>query len=537
MRSQSVIVEIMPSLVAVRVVRAGNVAAWRESLCERNDWGEDWTKHDADVRGRLGKIVEELGVRGSRATVVYDAPTSAVVVQAMASGVPAPKVLESARLACEAAMGEGGERSEGAAATMGVSGATHVVACMDRAETLSRLAAIVESSGLRVGAMVPRDACALMGTTRGVREEQAGARVVAWIGRHSMALAVALDGTLIAARSVGLGLDSLVEAMTRASRGGATLYRSRAEAWPALWDQGVPSPDEAEGENAKALSTLLPVMQPVLQRMAVELKQFLRFEIEAGAREAACVQVVGPGARCAGLRAALCRITGLQPSAERTPAEDARWGESGEAVRAGGGLPELLPERHARRSVLRRVRVSAAVGAAVALAMGVQARREAIRDASQARTEEQALRARVEQARSAAEAERSAIAAWSEVAGARARLHKSIGEAPSVAGLLGAMGQGLSPSVRVTSIELSAGGAAPGQVVVTALAPIEGEAGSAQAVREFVTALARMPLMREVKLGAAQRVTVQGRDYQSFTVTAGLVGVPAGERTAMGGAE
>lgn len=547
MRPKRVILEIMPSLIATRVVRGAVVIAQRETPISQSDWGDNWTTSEATIRGAIEAAVQELDVVGRRAIVVYDLPSTSHVVSSAAANMPLSRALDSACLAAQNSM----EQLDESAATAAIAlsnvvprdPAPRIILGIAESQlTLAHLTRLVESAGLRVDALVPRDAGAIVESCHALRASEPRAQVAAWIGRHSMVIAIARGGTLVTARLTSIGLSSLTDAIMRApalTAGHSEDTRHvRTRAWSLLWSVGIPPPDAASpGSDKPELSGVLPHMQPVLQRIAVEIKQSLRFAVEAGEREKAEMTIVGPGASCPGLHEALLRFVGLENGTLSSASTPGGTTEGGVLLSNSVLVPRLLPAAHAERRVRRRVRLGLALGSAAALALAVHARMDANDRSRHAQSETASLAGALEKAHHAAELQQLAVGEQAIVAEALARLQSKAGDGSSMAGVLRTLSAAGAVGVQLRSVEAQEQPTAAPQVVLGALASTEGDAASANSIRSFIAVLERSPLVSSARLGSTQRVAVDGRDMLSFNVIVELVPLPARERlTTAGGA-
>lgn len=540
--SQNVIVEIMPSLLAVRVTRHGRVVAAREECLDRSDWGANWVAASESLAATLERIVSELGVRGRNVTIVYDVPGTACVVTVAAPGMSPSRAMESACLAAESALADGDHEVSSAAcplhrAPRSTDAKAHYLACAEHEKHLANLANLVESAGLKAGAMTPREACSIAEAVMHTTSADQRPHVVASIGRHAMAVAIARDGQLLAARSINIGLVALVDAMLRSTgRDGQSTPpppRTRAEAWERLWAKGIPNPESSTGASRDhSAAAMLPLLQPVLQRLAVEIKQSLRFEVEAGVREEAVLSIVGPGQFCPGLLEALGRFVGVETRASATASSTREHGASFAVASRGMPVPALLPRPHADRRVLGRVRAGLAIGGAVAIALAAQSRVSSTTKAGEARSQLSTLEAPLADAKRAADDERRTLQAQSQIAQARGWLNKQLGDGASFSATLRLLSGLGTPEVRVRTADITSGTTGVPQLIIFAMTPDTNDGAAADAIRRYMSSIEHSPIVAGAKLGATQRVETEGCAMQSFTLTVDLVAIPGSARVA-----
>jgi hypothetical protein len=545
LRSSRVIVEITPSLVAVRQAERGVMVRAHEVPMGRSEWGSDWTVFGPQIVASLNDAVRVTGVHGRRVVVVYDLGGVSCAVTSTTGEVPTARALDSACLAAQHARESVNERMVSAAVLLNgtsslVGAKRSYLGCAEENATLARLAELVEQAGLRVEGMVPRDACAIVECVANLDVGDLRPSLSAWIGRHAMSIAIAHGGVLRTARVTGIGLCAIVDAIVNpgrsASSGGDRSVPTRAEAWNGLWTIGVPSATpEGVASSESDPRALLPIMQPVLQRMAVEIKQSLRFEVGVGDREEACLVVCGPGACCPGLREALCRFVGLDARKGVGRGSSREAGECGAMLHAGLELPFLLPAMQVERRVRRRVRGGLALGSVAALAMAVHVRVDATTRASEDQEQLALLSTALEPARQAGRAQRQAREEHALVGQARSRLREGVGDGTSASGVLRVLARAEATGVRMRSVDLLDRPDGKPQLAITAVVAIDAKSDPAVAIRAFLSMLEQSPLVSSARLGPTQRVALEGRDVQSFNVTAELLALPAEQRVSIVG--
>ncbi len=98
-------------------------------------------------------------------------------------------------------------------------------------------------------------------------------------------LAVGRPGRLAFVRSIGVGTESFADALVRPLRARAAetapVSLDRESVRSVLRQVGIPSPDALiPGHPELTGASLLPVLHPVIQRLALEIKQSVRFGVE-----------------------------------------------------------------------------------------------------------------------------------------------------------------------------------------------------------------------------------------------------------------
>jgi len=154
----------------------------------------------------------------------------------------------------------------------------HVTVVAAESIFVERLTHLVDSAGLRMVGLTSTTATlpALVGH---LGEEANGVAVgILHIGASTTTLAVVRDGHLLYSRDLRLGGDTLTDAFMRPIIGGdwsLTLDRTQAEALKR--EVGIPAEDERiELERTIEGRHLLPIIQPVLNKLLGELRQSLQ---------------------------------------------------------------------------------------------------------------------------------------------------------------------------------------------------------------------------------------------------------------------
>lgn len=542
MKRRQVIVDIDASRVAVRVMSRGVVQKSAERRFDRSDWPSNWESRASELSEALGAIVQQLGVRGLAAVITYSVPGTASELVSSPVALSPRETLESARLAVESAMVSSRVPSAPAAVLLGNALALDdglskrfAYAYADSEETLSSLSSVVEKCGLKAKGLVPTDALGTVEAVDAVTRRADDVAAACWIGNQSMVVAVARRGALLAVRHVSIGMCSLADSLTRPIQAGhreaPRLELSRTQAWTVLSLVGLPTPDDTlpVGDGLRG-EHVLPALQPILQRLAVEIKQLIRFEVEAGAREEARLGVLGAGAMCNGLEKSLCRLVGVEPW--RT--EEAAGSSSPLQLVATtlSSVPLLIPQKQRTRTLLHRVRTGAVIGAALALAASSAMRSEARSRATAARAELAKLHAVMDPLQRNSQSWNEALQLQWRVDQAQDRLIQSVGAGPSVPAVVRMLADACPRDVVLTSADVSGVGKGDEGLVVAGYTPAENEGDAARTIQDLVHALKQSPLVHTARLNSTQRASVGGRDVRTFLVTGDLVGLSARSRLA-----
>lgn len=414
------------------------------------------------------------------------------------------------------------------------------------------IANLVSTLGLSLNRILPSDALALrlvVETVMQDRKSPAGGML--WIGRASSILACRSDGALKLVRVLGVGIDHLAGAFARAlkastpERGPHEVTLTVEEARTLLLTHGLPSPDALFDERRGiAGSAVLPLLQPVLQRLGVEIKQSLRFGVPEAQRASLVLTLDGPGAQIARLADFVTRQSGVNVAAGVTVGFSASPG----AAPGSGVAPDitawnmlgrteaaLLPSAVSEERMRRRVSSAMwiGVGAALILAAGSGLAAESALRRERAQLEAMAAGATLVSTLPRAEVERI-VTSSAQVERERTRIAAALGQSADFGAALRAVSTITPESFKLSRIEVveDERGAS---LLVVGLADADDELDFARQLKAFTGTLGSLPIIKSVNLGATGRVTASdgspGRAHR-FELKAGLVSLP---RDAVGG--
>lgn len=547
--SNQVLIEVSPSRLELAVHQGRQVVASRvRRLAKIAD--EAPFPASLELLGEpLKGLVDELGCAGQRAVVIYAAQSTPVLVSSLPARLGAADTESATRLglAGVADFPLDGAAAEAcplfvdspARAGQAPDRQAHVLSAAEPESAVELIAAWVEGAGLSFGGAMPCAAVAIHGAAHaawGIGRREGDRAAVLWIGEHCSAIACVTEGSMRFARPVGVGLESLIDAMCQPLRmtddSEKPVTLDRAAARELLSSVGIPSAgDELPGLPGFRGNALLPVMQPALQRMSIETKQSLRFGLPEAERAGIRLLIAGPGAAVPGLAGWLgrqCSLELLEPEAGSPSGSLGLSTETGAiaaVLGARSALPLLRPERLVRRTRLSRARAAVAVGVVIAggwvAAEWHTARTELVRQ--QARLE-RLDRAAVEH-ESISKVQSATLAARMLLEATESRAAGAMGEGAEADGLLHAISIAAPESVRIGTIELSREQSGitcrlSGHVRMSESSDPTG------AITEFVDAISQVPIVRRARLGATQRTRIDGAQSHAFDLSIELVPIP-----------
>lgn len=487
----------------------------------------------ADV---LGPWVAQRGLAGRRAVVLYDNPTVATRLSSL-PGLSDRQACAAARLAALGSLGAGestalADACEAARDGRGEAPRRHLLAAADRRAALEAVDELFERAGLMLERVLPIEAVLVASLLREIEASDGAAHGRLFVGSRQSWLVVSGAGSLLLFRPIGLGLGQLVDVLTRpislsGSRADFSLTRERAEA--ILEGHGIPEREQVLDASCGLLGQhVLPLLQPVLQRLIVELKQSLRFGLTEAQRRELRLSLCGPGAAVRGLASIIgdaveAPVQTQQGASVRAAESDFDFGLSGDAIlRVLPRCPNLLPPRAVARHAVRRFNRAAWAGLAVAAALLAADAQRMDRLIASERQAVNDLSARLDDSQRLAEQATAVQARDAAFRRVRNALVASTGT-PDLAALLREVALLAGPGVRLVRVDFD------GRTVERALGAngpsseltIEGYAlgpESETLVTGFVDGLQRSTLVESASIGSVARVEIDGRGARRFQV-------------------
>lgn len=528
------------------------VEATRLEHHEGADWAGGWPGCLEPLGERLRSWVAELELGGLPASVLYSGPETVVAVFTCpaTAGAEAGQRAAALALADAARFGLDANPSQFSTLTTDAPGGAggdeaaqpaqmHTLAVADTEATTRAMTEWLREAGLSPERIIPAMAPAVRAAVEAALERSSAARpiVALYSGEHGSVLAAAGGGRLRFVRVIGLGVELLAAALSREilprEAGGFPTVLDRASARALLYRAGVPRRGQvADAVTGLHADAILPLLQPVLQRCVVEIKQSLRFGLSEGERGSAELVTLGPGAVVPRLTELIGELCGLKVAASEraTPEGDVLSSRSGLIAEAVAGRAEgvgLLPVAVQKERAANRLRTALWIGtAAAATLVGLDATLVRL-ELGQEREVLAQLEERVAAAGPAAEASAQLAAARVGLVGAERRIEERLAQSVEWDALLAVLAERTPPAVRLAEVELAYESGRPvcrlrGRAQMT-----NGEDPS-RAVKSYLDALAAARIVSACRLGATQRAEMDGSIVQSFDMTLSLVGLPGG---------
>lgn len=493
-----------------------------------------WEGDLAEFEAPIALVMRSVGVTAGSAVVVsYASPKS--TVEAIAVPARGPRAIQAMRLslgeAVETPLRHCAVGYQKLWSTRAPRNQTLGLWAAESEITVAKLCAMLGRVGLRVERLVPSRAISLYSCWR--TSETLGERdvVVVDVDEQITTMCGTVDGQPRLVRQVGLGTDLFVDAYSRAmrtarGRDGATPGRDEAAA--GLWSHGVPGRDDVVDRTGQTRGhDVLPLIQSVVQRLAIEIKQTVRFGMDLDNRRVR-VRLSGPGAMVPALAAVLSdHAESLVEAIEPAGGADRVWGPEQVVRRIIDGMPpdvNLLPGEMVKRSVTGSVRRAALIGAGlaaivIAFEVGVKGRELARMEGELAllKPEVQTLERQL--------SERAEAARMSQVVDeTERRLQAAMGAAVDWHGALAVLGGVSDMGVRLSDIACAQ---ERGRAVMTIRGTASISESHGDGLRALLAMLSSRPEFEGVSLGATRLEQANGRSSRTFSISMELRSIQA----------
>jgi len=516
-----------------------NARGQRESVSFPSGLPSDadvWVKAIDTLVGPIGRIVVRLGLQGARTTVIYRSPFQASDVSVFPV-TSAAEACEGARLALlESLPGAslatitdtlivGSDRLNGTVRQ-------HVAAVGDREDVIDALHALVTAAGLRFESAVPLDAAMSIHVTSQALAGPPRTNCLIHIGESSSFIAARIGDAVVLTRRIGLGTAALAAALTRPIiRSGqedeCALSPQRAE--EILHTFGVPDRDQIIDESLQLRGRdVVPLLQPVLQRLLVEIRQSIRFGVPPEHHEDLTVELVGPGAALPGLSRVVQEECALpvhvteQRSEGGVPPSDIDMLLQNRNARTGLSLRPVDMQQQQRTSAFRR-RIWLGAAAALSLVIYDGLRRHTLVQTLERQHEAQiAFSADAQRQQIERTAVVNALAALRDT---ESKIHATHGAMPNLRAGMQEVSLLLPDSIRLTSLAFRT---MQDRMVgdLSGIARVTNADGSQQ-LMDFVQSLEESPLFEHVVLGHVTSAHFGTTEGIRFNVSFVAVDLPA----------
>lgn len=541
-RQQRVFAEISPARFEFLALSGQKVLGREDSRPSHAGHQADWPDLVGEFESRLRQFAKTHALAGVPVSLVYTGPdTAAAVSQTPVTAGPNRAAL-AARLALAETVGFPLEQSCHAeipifrdrTAQQDEPLNLHTLAAADTDADLHSLARAVEQAGLAPERFLPAPALTLLAAARkavSVATHDA-ASVVLWVGDHASAIAAATPGRLAFARLIPVGIETVVESLASDAAPADHPNEPSLDALSArelMLASGIPGPD---GWNDPTITVdaraVLPLIQPALQRLVVEVKQSVRFGLPPAHREGARLTLAGPGARIDRLVETVHEGCGMAGTPSRSIIDD--HATSGDIVTARvlgqERLPNLQTREIAEARLIRTTRRAVTVGAALAmLAIAGEATESWSRRNAAMAARDAVLATGVEQVEEAQRTRTEVEAAVRGLRAAEARIAAHLAPYPPLNAVLADLASRAPAHVRLREIDVRSDGDGVRCVLRGEVASSH-EDSETDRFRAFTQSLQGSPLVQAASLGETRRVSTEAGPTLSFSMTLDLVCLP-----------
>lgn len=520
---------------------------------------EKWGRQVRDAAKAVRAAAQEMGAIGLHARVYYRGP-GACAEFASPRARNASEALSAAVLACADSLScpIDAAASRGCVISFDKNDAeskAQVVVAADGDDSLTAIAEMIAGAGLKFRTATPLDALTMAMIGQHAADGAKEPTAYLHFGEHRSFLVIAAKNTLLFARPISVGLETLVSSLKRPIRlsGGQTIELNHDTARAMLHECGFPSRTQVVSEELQLTGgQIVPVMQPVLQRFMVELRQSLRFALPENQRQGLTLRLCGPGAKTPGfqqiaadeLGAKVELDQGLQAYDYREPTSPGSELMSALTAKRAGSDLELEPLNASRQRRLRHMQRWLWTGAAASLAMiGFDVVRYQGR-VGDLRKQAEALQSQSEGLAALKATSEKLVAASEAMSALDNTIRKEVGARVCMGAMMQELSRVTPPSIRLYNIAFKPGsnGMVIGGLSGYALDDATDLGATSRLLESYMQQLGESPLMSRLALANVQSTVLGTEPAQSFdvsfdTVAAPVDALPAAGAAALAGAE
>jgi len=534
---KNVYIKITPTRIELSLRSSGGGDILSQTL-SHEIWEQAWSAQLQPLDEMLQSLIAKAGAEGAHASVVYESPSSVVEVQS--NSAVGKGALLAATLSVRDASSFNLETDPSAFVQIardetGEPKRTHILCAMDSANSTRMVIELVERCGLHVESLTPALALTLRESVHAVQEMQTTEpTAVLWYGDHHAAFAVASAGCVHYVRAIDLGVERLMEAMTSPIIRAGSCHDSDVtltieEARDIFHRMGVPEYeqiiDEARGLHG---SDLLPLIQPVLQRLVIEIKQSIRFGVPESKRDHIQLVLMGPGASIPGLAQVISDEAELGLIDSKRVGREISWTpmDDLDASAKLASQINLLPPSAVAKRVTRRVCKGMMAGIAAGLMLLAV-------DAGWTLWAARALDARISALDPIAQRVGQRQKEYDDAAGELILAEQTIGNITQQltvqanwSAWLAEMARLTPPEIRLTRLSGSYQKNKP-SAEVAGIVNVASAEQTRDLITDYLESLRSCPLVESVELGAVERNGVNTEATHGFRIAIHLVAVPA----------
>ncbi|HYE61441.1 MAG TPA: hypothetical protein VD997_05555 [Phycisphaerales bacterium] len=532
-----ILIGLSPTCLRVATLKGGRLQKVVALPLDATAWEQTWENGLSGLDDKLATAIKELGVarRSAARVVYYSRKATAEVYSPPVRGAAA---FSAAQFSLNESLPSHGEpwptslhplESDPASAA---NPKVHILGMADAPADTEAIANWVRRAGLTIRDFIPAKAAALKHAVRVASSlPPSGTHAVLWVADHATVLAGWSEGRLIFARSLDFGFHMLADAVMRGSRIADRRGISQPMAYATLFQAGVPqrgvpvTPTEA----GVVMDGVIPLMQPVFQRYAIETRQTLRFSVPESEQARLKITLAGPGASVPGFAQALEAQfdTGievhLEDHGDQVPAQDA--GELGGFGHYAAVTGVVSPTEFVNRMngrLYAGVRLGGVIAAMALLAHAGWTYAQT----SRTRRQIDSLQERVE-AMSAHELQVARAQQLStDLAAATQSIKDTIGDRPRWIAGLALVSRDCGDVIELNHIAGTYGTDKERSPILT-LSGTAYPGNGKDSLTEFVTRLSKSPVVAGVKIVSTHASEISGVEAKTFIVSVQLRGITA----------
>jgi Tfp pilus assembly PilM family ATPase len=220
--STTVAIELLSDRIDVAAIKGGRVLSSRRIPVDLPSEPTAWVKAIHEAADKLRPVIEEMSVTGAPARLVYRSPTQAVDLASFELRA-ASQACAAATLPCLESLPYSGTAAICDATAVGrdQSGSNrrwHVVVAAERVDVARTLVELIEAAGLTFESLVPMDAAIMAKLVHRALEYKGAQHGWLHFGKHSSFFVIGGQGRVRFERSIGLGVETIVQSLTRPIR-------------------------------------------------------------------------------------------------------------------------------------------------------------------------------------------------------------------------------------------------------------------------------------------------------------------------------
>lgn len=524
------ILELTPSRLRA-VILDGKSNPSSTSIPYPAEWQRTWEKHLTPLYEPVTALLDSLPTRPSKLHVVYFSPGAAADVVSF----PKSDKVDHSSLILAAQDVLHVEQNDQPLVTLPLvtdadspDPQQHILAATDANEHTEAIIDLIRAVNCRVGNILPMHAYILRNTTPTVLPSgDTAPQVRITLAEHTTTLSVFDCHKLHFVRTIDIGLWQLVELYMRVlSDDKQSLEETRSAAWNLLFKTGIPEPHQVIDQDRNIEGKhFLPMIQPVLQRIFVEIKQSLRFGIPRDQLDRAQITLIGPGAAIPNLVEHLANHLDINVEAKPASCHDPENLDLENTISAFSSLGCARPAhtltsfKRSRELTLKRSRQGMIVGASLVLLAILGNTALQILHVQQSQTRIASLKPQADSINEARFLLEQTNTLYDDLTVMNDTLGKYLNAKPAWSIFLHSLSAAVPETIRLTAMR----GDMRGENPSLRIEGIEFSRRSSGAIQALLTSLQDNPMVDSVELGGTRRTMTERGIARQFNLTITLV--------------